>query len=86
MSAHFFEDTFKISSVVYNNKFTHTECEELFFHQCFCKGGCVDVEDRGCYYKLCEFAQLVQKITYISSAICVSIAWDPKVCVDDPKW
>ena len=47
MFTRFFEDTFKIASVVYDDDCTHTKYEEDFFHEYFCKGGCGDVEGRG---------------------------------------
>ena len=31
--AHFFEDTFKFSPVIYDDDCTHNECEDDFFHE-----------------------------------------------------
>ena len=47
MFTHFFEDNLKTDSVIYDDDFTHTKCEEDFLHEYFCKGGCDDVKGRG---------------------------------------
>ena len=46
MFKHLLEDNFKISSIIYDNDCTNTECEEEFFYEYFYKSGCGDVEGR----------------------------------------